>query len=66
MNGFSLTARDRARLNGVHPDLVRVIEHAAEISEIQFTVLEGVRTTERQKQLVASGDVTLDIPSHKG
>ncbi|ARQ01875.1 M15 family metallopeptidase [Pseudorhodoplanes sinuspersici] len=53
--GFELSPRDRARLNGVHPDLVRVVDRAAETSDVEFTVLEGVRTTERQKQLVAKG-----------
>ncbi len=52
---FQLTERDRKRLDGVHPDLVRVIERAAQISPIEFRVLEGLRTRERQAELVKQG-----------
>lgn len=46
-----------ARLEGVHPDLVRVVMRAAAIATAaeDFTVLEGVRTIERQRQLYAQG-----------
>jgi peptidoglycan L-alanyl-D-glutamate endopeptidase CwlK len=40
---------------GIHPDLVRIVRHAVELSDLEFVVLEGLRTVERQKQLVASG-----------
>lgn len=53
--GFRLGATSRARLHGVHPDLVRVVEAAIQRSPIDFTVLEGLRSKERQKQLVAKG-----------
>jgi peptidoglycan L-alanyl-D-glutamate endopeptidase CwlK len=43
------------RLKGVHPDLVKVVQHAIEISEVDFTVLEGLRTIERQRELVKAG-----------
>jgi peptidoglycan L-alanyl-D-glutamate endopeptidase CwlK len=56
-----LTERDRLRLAGVNTDLIRVIEHAAAITDQPFTVLEGVRTLERQRALKASGaSLTLD------
>jgi peptidoglycan L-alanyl-D-glutamate endopeptidase CwlK len=42
-------------MKGVHPDLVKVVMRAIEISEVDFTVLEGVRLLARQKQLVAQG-----------
>lgn len=48
-----LGARSLARLEGVHPDLVRVVKKAAAISDLDFTVLEGLRTLERQKVLFA-------------
>lgn len=47
--------RSIANLMGVHPDLVRVISLARERSPIPFTVIEGLRTVERQRQLVAQG-----------
>lgn len=43
------------RLKGVHPDLVKVVTRAIQLSTVDFTVLEGVRTPERQKTLVESG-----------
>jgi peptidoglycan L-alanyl-D-glutamate endopeptidase CwlK len=48
-----LTARDRKRLAGVHPDLVRVVERARR--DVEFYVAEGVRSIERQRELVAKG-----------
>lgn len=48
-----LGTRSLARLEGVHPDLVRVVKKAAAMSDLDFTVLEGLRTVARQKQLFA-------------
>lgn len=42
-------------LKGVHPDLIRVIANALQTSPIDFTVIEGRRTRERQRELVAKG-----------
>lgn len=52
---YQLSKRSKDRLSGVHPDLVRVVEKAIEISDMDFTVLEGVRSIARQQQLVAAG-----------
>jgi len=52
---FNLGPRSLLNLRGVHPDLVRVVRRAISISKTDFTVIEGLRTTARQKQLVASG-----------
>lgn len=52
---ITLSARSLERLEGAHPDLQKVIKAAAASSPIDFTVLEVLRTPERQKQLVASG-----------
>lgn len=49
------SARSLKNLNGIHPDLRRVIDRALLDSPMDFTVIEGLRTKERQKQLVASG-----------
>jgi len=43
------------RLEGVHPDLVRVVRRAAELSEVDFIVTEGLRSKKRQRELVAAG-----------
>jgi peptidoglycan L-alanyl-D-glutamate endopeptidase CwlK len=53
--GFALGQRSRERLKGVDDRLVKVVERAIEITEVDFTVLEGLRTPERQKQLVNEG-----------
>lgn len=55
MSGFKLGARSRRHLEGVHPDLVRVVERAIELTDTDFTVLEGVRSKERQAAMVAAG-----------
>jgi len=52
---FKLGSRSLQRLEGVHPDLVKVVKRAIEITPIDFTVLEGVRDAVRQKTLVAAG-----------
>ncbi|BCW89932.1 hypothetical protein sos41_31000 [Alphaproteobacteria bacterium SO-S41] len=52
---FELGAPSRARLTGVHADLVKVVERAAATGDAEFRVLEGMRTLARQKQLVAAG-----------
>ena len=52
---FALGAKSKERLKGAHPDLVRVVERAIQLTEVDFTVLEGLRTVARQQQLVKSG-----------
>ena len=52
---ITLGQRSLSRLEGVHPDLVRVIKRAAAMSALDFTVLEGLRTPARQKQLFDEG-----------
>ena len=52
---FSLGPRSKMRLQGVHPDLVKVVERAIQITTVDFTVLEGVRDPQRQRTLVESG-----------
>ena len=53
--GFKLGKTSLARLQGVDETLVNVVKRAIEISEVDFTVLEGVRTLERQRELYAQG-----------
>lgn len=52
---FKLGLKSKMMLRGVHPDLVKVVERAISLSEIDFTVLEGLRTAQRQKQLKDAG-----------
>ena len=53
-----LGSRSLSRLEGLHPDLVRVVKRAAAMSDLDFTVLEGLRTLERQKELLKEGATT--------
>lgn len=52
---FTLSTRSLNHLEGVHPDLVRVVKLAIQSSEIDFVVLEGLRTKQRQSQLLKAG-----------
>lgn len=52
---FSLSQRSIKALEGVHPDMVKVVKRAIQITDIDFVVTEGLRTLQKQKQLVAAG-----------
>lgn len=52
---FKLSQRSVSRLKGVHPDLIRVVGRAIQITGVDFMVLEGVRTPARQKRLFDAG-----------
>lgn len=52
---YQLGPQSLLRLKDVHPDLVKVVKRAIEITPVDFTVLEGRRSIERQKALVAAG-----------
>lgn len=47
--------RSLKNLAGIHPDLRRVVDRALQESPVDFVVIEGLRTKERQRELVASG-----------
>lgn len=55
---YVLGSRSRKNLEGVHPDLVEVVELAIKMTEVDFTVIEGLRTIERQRELVQKGAST--------
>ena len=52
---FSFGTRSKERLQGVHPDLVKVLEEAIKESPLDFSITEGLRTKERQKALFDAG-----------
>lgn len=52
---FTFGKSSEQRLDGVHPDLVRVVRRALGYQVMDFSVMEGLRSFERQKQLVAEG-----------
>jgi peptidoglycan L-alanyl-D-glutamate endopeptidase CwlK len=52
---FFLGPRSLTRLINVHPDLVAVVTRAIQLSAVDFAVHDGVRTVERQAELVKAG-----------
>lgn len=52
---YKLGGQSEMLLRGVHPDLVKVVRRAIEITKIDFKVLEGVRSVARQRELVKKG-----------
>ena len=55
---YALGTRSRQRLSGVHPDLVAVVKRAIQITEQDFSVLEGIRNINRQRELFKAGKST--------
>ena len=54
-SGFVLSDRSLKNLQGVNPNLVKVVKRAIQISNTDFAVIEGLRTKERQRELVRKG-----------
>lgn len=52
---FRLGRASRANLIGVHVDLILVVGRAITLSETDFSVIEGRRDIERQRELIAAG-----------
>jgi len=52
---FKLSKRSLNKLEGVKPELIRVVNRAIELSSVDFGVIQGMRTVEEQRQLVAKG-----------
>lgn len=51
---YTLSGKSRSRMQGVHPRLCDVVNLAIAITDVDFAVLEGMRTVERQRELVAA------------
>lgn len=52
---FKLSKRSLDKLEGVNEALQLVVLRAIQITEVDFVVLEGLRTKARQAELVAAG-----------
>ncbi|MDV3661621.1 hypothetical protein CMU70_14295 [Elizabethkingia anophelis] len=52
---YKLGERSLKNLDGVHPNLVKVMKMAIVNSPVDFTITEGVRTLKRQQELYAQG-----------
>lgn len=53
MGKFSQRSLDT--LKGVHPDMVKLMNESIKDTPVDFTVVQGVRTTEYQKELYSYG-----------
>lgn len=52
---YSFSKSSSKKLDTVHPELRKVIEKALELSTVDFTVLEGARTVEQQRENIKKG-----------
>jgi len=52
---YKFSQRSKKALEGVHPDLVKVVTRALELTEVDFGVIEGLRTIEKQREYFAKG-----------
>lgn len=52
---FVLGRRSKQRLEKAHPDLAVVVARALQLSCVDFTVLETLRTEKRQRHLIRQG-----------
>ncbi|NIH21843.1 M15 family metallopeptidase [Providencia heimbachae] len=55
MANFRFSNRSEENLRGVHPDLVKVVRRALELTSVDFMVIEGKRNEARQRDLVKGG-----------
>lgn len=55
MSRFRLSKRSLSKLEGLHPHLIAVVKRAIQLTNVDFVVLEGLRSFERQKELVGAG-----------
>lgn len=52
---FKLSKRSLANLQGIKPPLVTVVTRAIQLTQVDFVVIEGLRTLKRQQELVDQG-----------
>ena len=61
---YKLGKKSLSNLKDVHPDLVKVVKRAIELTECDFTITEGLRTKERQAQLLKEKKTTTSNSRH--
>ena len=52
---YTYSNKSKKNMEGLHSDLVAILNEAIEITEADFSVFEGVRSVSRQRKLVALG-----------
>ena len=63
---FKLGKRSKDNYNTLHPDLQKIIDMALKVSQVDFTIIEGERTVERQQKLFNEGKSKIDGINKKG
>lgn len=64
MSNVKLGQRSLDRLSGVNSSLVTVLKKACESMPFDITVLEGVRSYERQQELLKQGATKVSVSRH--
>lgn len=63
---YQFSNKSRERLETCHPDLQRVVRRVMEMQVMDFTILEGHRSVDRQQQLFKQGASKIDGVTRKG
>ena len=63
---YKLSHKSKLKLTNVHPDLVKCVKRAITLTKVDFCVLEGCRSTERQQALYAAGASQIDGVKKRG
>ena len=66
MSNFKWGLRSLQNLSGIHPDLRKVADRALQLTTQDITVIEGIRSVERQRQLLAQGHTRTMNSRHIG
>ena len=64
LSNFKLSQRSLNSLNGVDPNLVKVVKRAIEITEQDFIVIEGLRTREQMMINYGKGRTVAQLAVH--
>mgnify|MGYP000604452948 CR=1 FL=1 len=64
-SGFMMSDKSRQKMKDVHPLLTQVVETAMSLSVVDFKVTEGVRSLERQAELLADGRSWVKTSKHQ-
>lgn len=64
LSNFKLSQRSLNSLNGVDPNLVKVVKRAIEITEQDFIVIEGLRTREQMMINYGKGRTAAQLAVH--
>jgi len=66
MKVYKLGRRSKENYDTLHVDLQKIIDMALKTSQVDFTIIEGHRSVERQKELYDAGKSKIDGISNKG